>query len=126
MPELRTVRSSVGSSPDTTKFFDETRVQGTFDVNIGNSGTATTSNVSASASSTTVLAANTERRGFTVYNDSEFYLYLKAGATAATTDFTVKLPPGAFYELLGPFIYTGIWDGIWNVAGGTARVTEFT
>jgi len=90
---------------------------------------ATLSNVSGSASSVTVLAANTGRLGATVTNDSSALLYLKLGATASTTSYTVVLAgnasaPFAYYEL--PFGYTGIIDGIWSSATGTARVTELS
>ncbi len=88
------------------------------------SGTATLSNVSGSASSVTVLAANTSRLGATVYNDSTAILYLKFGATASTTSFTVKLQADDYYEV--PFGYVGILDGIWASATGSARVTELT
>src|ERR1043166_7404353 len=54
-------------------------------------GTATLTNVSASASSVAVLAANTSRLGATVHNDSTAALYLKFGATASTSSFTVKI-----------------------------------
>lgn len=88
------------------------------------SGTATLTNVSGSASSVTVLAANTSRIGATVYNDSTSVLYLKLGATASTTSFTVKLQADDYYEV--PFGYTQIIDGIWASATGSARVTELT
>jgi hypothetical protein len=87
-------------------------------------GTATLSNVSGSASSVTVLAANTSRLGATVYNDSTAILYLKFGATASTTSFTAKLNADDYYEV--PYGYTGILDGIWASATGSARVTEIT
>lgn len=87
-------------------------------------GTSTLSNVSGSASSVTVLAANTSRLGATIYNDSTAVLYLKFGTTASTTSFTVKLQPDDYYEV--PFGYTGTIDGIWASATGAARVTELT
>lgn len=87
-------------------------------------GTATLTAVASSASSVTVLAANTGRLGATVWNDSTAILYLKMGATASTTSATVKLAAGAYYEV--PYGYTGILDGIWASANGYARVTELT
>lgn len=88
------------------------------------SGTATLSNVASSATSVTVLAANTARKAATVYNDSTQILYLKFGATASTSSFTVKLAADTYYEVPGG--YTGIMDGIWASANGSARVTEIT
>jgi len=86
--------------------------------------TATRSDVASSATSVTVLASNASRKGATVYNDSTKILYLKFGTTAATTDCTVRMMPGDYYEV--PFGYTGRIDGIWASANGNARVTELT
>jgi hypothetical protein len=86
-------------------------------------GSAQTS-VAGSATNVTVLVANTARRGATVYNDSSALLYLKLGATASVTSFTVKMVAEAYYEV--PFGYTGIIDGIWASATGSARITEIT
>jgi hypothetical protein len=88
------------------------------------SPTATLSNVASSASNVTVLASNTARLGATVVNDSTQAVYLKFGATASSTSFTVKVAAGGYYEV--PFGYTGIIDGIWVSANGNARVTELT
>jgi hypothetical protein len=88
------------------------------------SAVATESNVSASASNVTVLALNAARKGAVIYNDSGSYLYLKLGATSSATSFTNKVAPGQSFQL--PVNgYTGIIDGIWDVADGTARVTEW-
>lgn len=87
--------------------------------------TATLSNVSDTASSTTLLASNVNRLGAIIYNDSTVALYLKLGATASLTSFTIKMVAGSFYEV--PFNYTGIIDGIWaSNASGAARITELT
>jgi hypothetical protein len=72
----------------------------------------------------TLLAANTSRFGATVFNESTAVLYLKLGATASTTDYTVKMDAGDFYET--PYDYTGIICGIWSSANGSARITEIT
>jgi len=87
-------------------------------------GTATHSNVSASATNVTVLAANTARLGATIYNDSNSPVNIKLAATASATSFAVRMSPGGYYEI--PFGYNGIIDGIWDVANGSARVVEFT
>lgn len=87
--------------------------------------TATTTSVSDTALSTTLLAANANRLGATVYNDSTVDLYLKLGATASLTSFTVKMAADGYYEV--PFNYTGIIDGIWaSDAIGAARIVELT
>lgn len=84
---------------------------------------ATLANVSGSASSVTLVASNANRRGAFIFNDSSSALYIKLGATASATSFTVKVAAGGFYELAQP-CYTGIIDGIWDSATGAARVTE--
>lgn len=88
------------------------------------SGTATLSNVSGSASSVTVLAANTSRLGVVIVNDSTADLYIKFGTTASTSSFTYHLYPGQTFSDAGG--YTGRIDGIWSAANGAARVTELT
>lgn len=91
--------------------------------------TATLSNVSSSASNVTLLAANTKRCMATFYNDSTQICYLKFGATATSSSYTVQLAAGAYYELPacdGRGVYTGIIDGIWAAANGNMRVTSLT
>lgn len=93
----------------------------------GRSTTGTITSVSASATSVTLLAANTSRLGATIYNDSTVDLYLALAATASTTAFTIKINTNGYYELPREgVIYTGIITGIWASASGSARVTELT
>ena len=87
--------------------------------------TATVTSATSSTSSVTVLAANTERRGFVVVNDSTATLYLKFGNTSSTTSYTYKLLAGdAVESMLTP--YTGLLTGIWSAVNGSAVVTELT
>jgi hypothetical protein len=84
---------------------------------------STLSNVAASVTSGTLLAANTARMGATVWNDSTSVLYVRLGAgTASATAATVKLVADAYYEL--PYGFTGAVVGVWVSAVGSARVTE--
>lgn len=85
---------------------------------------ATLANVASSATSVTLFAANASARGRTVFNDSTQPLYLKFGATASATSFTVKIAAGGYYEFPAPF-YRGIVDGLWDSANGSARTTEW-
>lgn len=89
------------------------------------SSTATLTNVSASASSVTVIASNTSRLGAIIYNDSSATLYLKFGSTASTSSFTYLIPRNSTWEM-PTRVYTGIITGIWTSATGTARVTELS
>jgi hypothetical protein len=86
--------------------------------------TGTSTNVASSASSVTLLAANTSRFGAMIFNDSTAVLYVKLGATASATSYTVKMDAGDYFEV--PYEYTGIIDGIWASATGSARITEVT
>lgn len=85
--------------------------------------TAVTS-VAASATSVTLLALNAARRGATIYNDSSALLYLKLGATASTTSFTVKMAAESYYEV--PTGYSGVIDALWASATGSARISEIS
>lgn len=90
--------------------------------------------VASSASSVTVLAQNSNRRGAAIFNDSTQVLYLLlastvagvAGTAASTSNYTVQLASNAYYELPNTYIYTGIIYGIWASANGNARVTEWS
>lgn len=97
-------------------------------VDRANTATATLTNVTASTSNVTLLASNAARRGAMFVNDSTAILYIKFGATASTTSYTVCLAPTAasipsYYELPYP-CYTGIIDCISSAANGSIRCTE--
>ena len=93
----------------------------------GGAATGTKSNVASSASSVTVLASNTSRKGAIIYNDSTQILYLDlSGGTASSSSYSVQIPSQGFFELPGPNLYNGAITGIWASANGNARVTEFS
>lgn len=93
-------------------------------VTVNVSTTAVLSSVSNAITSTVVLAANSSRKGFIVYNDSLAIVFLAFAATASTTAFSTKIQPGAEYEPGED--YTGVISGIASAALGACRVTEFT
>lgn len=85
--------------------------------------TATLANVASSATNVTLFAAaNANAR--TIYNDSTAVLYVKFGATASTTSYTVQIASQGYYEFPQP-VYTGQVDGIWASANGNARLTSW-
>lgn len=88
------------------------------------SATGTSSNVASSITNVTLLASNANRLGATIFNDGSANLFIKLGATASATSFTVRVTSQGYYEV--PFGYTGQIDGIWSVANGSARITELT
>jgi len=86
---------------------------------------ATTSQVSRSNTNQTLLASNANRKGATFYNDASANLFLKLGAVATSTDYTIRLQNNDYYEV--PFNYTGRIDGIWASNGaGDVTITELT
>lgn len=121
---LNPVEVGHGTTEAVAKTFP-TRQKGSPRVATCGTALGTLSNVSASASSTTLVAANTARGALTIYNDSSSAMYVKVGSAASATSFTEFLPPYAtvlWTEKCPTQIITGIWD----VATGTARVTEFS
>jgi hypothetical protein len=59
-----------------------------------------------------------------IYNDAAGALFVKFGATATSTDFTVKIPAGGLFELPAP-TYMGILTGILDTGSGNAQVTSY-
>ncbi|MEH1912747.1 hypothetical protein, partial [Nostoc sp.] len=55
------------------------------------SGTSTPTIVAANIASVTILAANSNRKGGTIWNDSTATLFIEFGATATNSAFTAKL-----------------------------------
>lgn len=87
--------------------------------------TAAVTSVSDTNVNTTLLASNASRKGAVFVNDSSAIAYVKCGATASTTSYTVALVAGDYWEL--PFGYTGQIDCIWaSDSTGAMRITEFT
>lgn len=98
---------------------------GTFTVLALRAATPAVTSVADSAGNVTCLASNANRLGATIYNDSAADLFIKLGATASATSFTVKVFQDGFFTV--PFGYTGIIDCIWSSdTAGSARVTEVT
>lgn len=91
--------------------------------------TPTLSNVAASATSVTLLSANSARRQVVLVNDSASICYVKFGTTASTASYTVQMPAIASGIASHLFIdetpiYTGRIDAIWASATGNMRITE--
>ncbi len=90
--------------------------------------TAATASVASSASSVNLFAAVTSAKGRTIYNDSSAILYVKFGATASNSSYTVQVAAGGYYEFPGSgsgVVYSGVVDGIWASANGNARLTSW-
>jgi hypothetical protein len=59
-----------------------------------------------------------------IYNDAAGALYVKFGTAATSTDFTVKIAAGGYFELPSP-VYAGAITGILDVGTGNAQVTSY-
>ena len=88
------------------------------------STTASKTTVNASTQSLILLAANSDRKGATFYNESSANLFLDLDETASLTDYTIKIKSGSYYEL--PFSYIGDISGIWDGSQGYVQVRELT
>jgi hypothetical protein len=90
--------------------------------------TGTPTSVANATSNTSLLAANSARRGATVFNDDTAgtgaTLKIALGFTASATAFTYACPPQGYYEV--PYGFTGAINAIASAATGNARVWEGT
>lgn len=94
----------------------------------GQAATFTLSNASDSATSVTLLASNSARKGCWIFNASLQILYVKLGATAsiAAGGYNFAIQPGGYWEMPAP-LYTGVIDGIWTANSSEyAQITEIT
>jgi hypothetical protein len=80
--------------------------------------------VASSISNQTFLVANADRRGALIFNESTAVCYVKFGATASATSYTIAIAPSAYYEV--PAWYSGQIDAVWASANGAAQVTEIS
>lgn len=94
------------------------------DDNSQSATSATTASIAASITSVTLLAANNNRKGATIYNNSSVgTLYIGFGASVTVTAFAEKIGSNSLWEM--PIDYDGQIVGIWSAASGNALVTEF-
>ncbi len=81
--------------------------------------------VPGTANTSFTLAADRDRRGLAIYNDTAGDLFVKLGPAASPTSFTVKLVAGAFFELPEAYWENSIVTGACSVTTGGVCVTEF-
>ena len=86
-----------------------------------------TTTIPASAVPAVYLAANPNRLGATINNDSpNRFMYIKLGGGVSGVSYSVLLGAHSYYELTFP-AYTGVIEGVWGPGvGGFATVTELT
>jgi len=89
------------------------------------SSTANLTSVPASTTSSTVLAANGARKGLILQNTDSNPAYVKFGATASTSSFTVRVPGNSNWEMTDTCVWTGRIDAVWSAtSSGAMAVTE--
>lgn len=85
----------------------------------------TTTRIASSNTSVTILASNSNRKGFSVSNISTSNLYLSYTDPASVSSSFIQVPPGAFILLDQQLIVTSTIYGIWSTVNGAAQVTEY-
>ena len=90
----------------------------------GNSSSSSAvTSVSSDVVSQTLKAANSSRKVLYIVNESSDNLFVKYGTGATTSDYTIKL---ASQDIAIIDDWSGIVTGVWDVATGSAKVTELT
>ena len=86
--------------------------------------TPTTTSITSTTTSTLVLAANANRRGLMISNQSTSKLYLSFNTPALPGNSFIEVAPSAFVLLDQQLIFTNAIYGIWTNAQGTGQFTE--
>ena len=107
------VENMLGSASDTNL--------GAIKTNTDKGTSSATTSVASNLASVELLALNTARKKAVIVNDGSNTLYVKEGTAASATSYAYKLSPGDSVIIDD---YTGIIHGIWDVATGSARITE--
>jgi hypothetical protein len=85
---------------------------------------AATTEVTASTTSVALLPVNANRKGCTIHNTSNDFLYIDFDSAVTNTAYAVRIAANGYYEL--PFGFTGEVSGAWAKANGKAQIREFT
>lgn len=127
---LSSAGSTGSATPTTANVFGGTDGTNLRAVRVDTNGRLDTSGTTAAVTtfqtngSGTLAAADGTRKYFSVFNSGPAILYVRLGTgTPTTTDFSVSLQTGEFYELTD---YTGAIQGLYGSAGNTARITIVT
>ena len=89
------------------------------------SRTPTTTSVASSVTSVTILAANANRKGFSISNISTAKLYLSFTSPATIANCFIEMAPGEFRLFDQQLIFGNAIYGIWASANGAAQATEY-
>jgi hypothetical protein len=89
------------------------------------SSTGTIARTALTGATQNIWAVNPNRNGGILYNDSTNVLYVKYGATASATSWTVQMGPGAYWEMPPP-VWLGVLDVFSTGATGSLQSTELS
>lgn len=87
--------------------------------------TPTTTSVASSVTSVLLLAANANRNGISINNQSTSTLYLSFTNPATIANSFLAMDPGSFLLLDQQLMISNAIYGIWSSANGTAQITEY-
>ena len=85
----------------------------------------TTVSVASSTDSAQLVAANTNRKGISIYNNSTAALFLSYANPATAANAFMQMQPGSLLMLDQQLVVSNAIYGIWTAANGTAQVTEY-
>ena len=81
--------------------------------------------VDSSATSSTIVGANTERKGISIYNNSTAALFLSYSTPATADNSFMQMQPGSLLMLDQQLMVSNAIYGIWTAANGAAQITEY-
>lgn len=81
--------------------------------------------IASSTSSVQIAAANANRKGISIYNNSTAILSLSYATPATTANCFMQMQPGSLLMLDQQLIISNAIYGIWSAANGTAQVTQY-
>lgn len=84
-----------------------------------------TVSVASSTSSVSIVSANSDRKGISVYNNSTAALFLSYATPATAANSFMQMQPGSMLMLDQQLMVSNAIYGIWTAANGTAQVTEY-
>ena len=87
---------------------------------------STTVSVVATTTSKIVASQNTNRKGISIFNNSQASLSLSYQTPATTANAFMVMQPGALLFLDQQLVVTNTIYGIWTGANGAAQVTEYS
>lgn len=82
--------------------------------------------VNSSTTSVTIAAANTARKGISIYNNSTAALFLSYANPATSANAFMQMAPGSLLMLDQQLIVTNAIYGIWTAANGAAQITQYS